>query len=337
MKESVTIVRKGEAYRGDFIKKLKELDYSLITPIVTLILLWIIIGIKNPRLLSFNGITRVAITAIPVLICSFGVSHVIRLGSIDLSIEGQVALSGVLVSYYVKNGMNQIDLGFWAIVIAVATTTLIGTLNGLIHTRVKIPSFITTFGVGSIATGISILIFRGNPIRIQSQAFRNISLGQFYSISNIIIITVILYLLLLYLQKKTLLGTYINAIGGDEKLAGMVGVPVEKYKVLAFTLAGFCYGIVGVLLASRLGSGMSSLGEGLLMYSIAGVVLGGTSILGGSGGVSRTVIGVFIITTLKTAMIIFRISPYYQDAAIGLVLITAVLFSVKRGILNIAK
>lgn len=336
MRESMTVIKEGSSGKS-YIKKLKNLDYSLITPIMTLLLLWIIIGIKNPALLSFNGITRVAITAVPILVCSFGVSHVIRLGSIDLSIEGQVALSGVLVSYFVKNGMNDLDLGFWSIIIAIFATTLVGAINGLIHTKVKIPSFITTFGIGSIATGIAILIFRGNPIRIQSQAFRNISLGKLYNIPNIIIITLILYLILLYLQKKTLLGTYINAIGGDEKMAGMVGVPVDKYKVLAFTLAGFCYGLVGVLLASRLGSGMSNLGEGLLMNSIAGVVLGGTSILGGSGGVSRTIIGVFIITTLKTAMIIFRISPYYQDAAIGLVLIIAVLFSVKRGVLGIAK
>ncbi len=315
----------------------KKIDLSVLTPILTLLLLWTVIGIRNPGILSFVGLSRVIITAIPVLLCAFGVSHIIRLGSIDLSIEGQVALSGVLVSFFVQNGANDVNIGAWAIVLAITTTTIIGLLNGLIHTRIKIPSFITTFGMGSIAIGIAILIFRGNPIRITDKGFRNITLGKIVGLPNIIIIALLLLLILYYLQKKTLLGTYINAIGGDESLASMVGVPVNKYKVIAFAIGGFCYGVVGVLMASRLGSGMSSLGEGLLMSSIAGVVLGGTSILGGSGGVIRTLIGVLIITTLKTGMIVFRVSPYYQDAVIGLVLIVAVLFSVKRGILQIAK
>ncbi len=322
---------------ADFLKCLKKANMSVIAPVATLILLWVIIGIKNPRLLSWFGFSRFLLTVIPMLICSFGVSHVIRMGSIDLSIEGQVSLSGVLVSYLVKNEMNSYDMGFWAIIIAILVTTIMGVVNGLIHTKLKIPSFLSTFGMGAIANGVSILIFKGNPIRIVDKGFRQISLGKFINIPNMIIIALVIYLILLFLQKRTLLGTYINAIGGDESLAGMVGVPVNKYKVISFSIAGFCYGVAGVLLASRLGAGLSDLGSGLLFYSITGVVLGGTSILGGSGGVTGTLIGVLIIATLKTGLIIFRISPYYQDVVIGLVLIITVLFSVKRGILQIAK
>ncbi len=337
MQEDTKVIKSNLNLVYSLMNKIKEIDLSLITPIFTLIILWVIIGIKNPAIISFVGLSRVFKTAIPILICSFGVSHVIRMGCIDLSIEGQVALSGVLVSYFVKNGMNNHDYGMWAIVIALLATSIFGILNGLVHTKVRIPSFIGSFGMGAIASGISILIFRGNPINILDKGFRNISLGSHFGIKNIIIIALVMYLILIYKQKKTVIGTYINAIGGDETLAEMVGIPVDKFKVIAFGIAGLCYGVVGVLLASRLGSGMESLGSDLLMYSIGGVILGGTSILGGNGGVTRTLIGVSIITTLKTGLIVFRISPYYQDAVIGFVVIIAVLFSVKRGILEIVK
>jgi len=324
-------------FNNDLIEKIKKYDLTFIVPIIFLIAIWVTIFTVNPLFLNLRSILSVLVTAVPLIICAFGVTHVIRLGSIDLSIEGQAAFSAVLVSFLLQNNFNNLDLGFWAVIIAIAATTLIGALNGIIHTQVKIPSFISSFGLGAIATGAAILIYRGEPISITDKAFRGFFTNWNFNIPNILIITLVVFLFLYYLQKKTIIGTYVDAIGGDEKLTRLNGIPVNKFKIISFAIAGFCYGIAGVILAARLGTGTADLSSGLLLNGIASVLLGGTALQGGNGGVVRTLIGAVIISSLKTGIIVLRINPYFQEGFIGIVLIAVLLLGAKRGKLVINK
>ncbi len=324
-------------FNNDLIEKIKKYDLTFIVPIVFLIAIWVTIFTVNPLFLNLRSILSVLVTAVPLIICAFGVTHVIRLGSIDLSIEGQAAFSAVLVSFLLQNNFNNLDLGFWAVIIAIAATTLIGALNGIIHTQVKIPSFISSFGLGAIATGAAILIYRGEPISITDNAFRGFFTNWNFNIPNILIITLVVFLFLYFLQKKTIIGTYVDAIGGDEKLTRLNGIPVNKFKIISFAIAGFCYGIAGVILAARLGTGTADLSSGLLLNGIASVLLGGTALQGGNGGVVRTLIGAVIISSLKTGIIVLRINPYFQEGFIGIVLIAVLLLGAKRGKLVINK
>lgn len=317
--------------------KLKSIDFTFIVPIIFLIAIWVTIFIVNPLFLNLRSVLSVLVTAVPLVICAFGVTHVIRLGSIDLSIEGQAAFSAVLVSFLIQNNLNSLDLGFWAVIIAILATTLIGVLNGVIHTQVQIPSFISSFGIGAIATGAAILIYRGEPISITDDAFRSFFTNWNFNIPNILVITLVVFIFLYFLQKKTVIGTYVDAIGGDEKLTRLNGIPANKFKIISFGIAGFCYGIAGVILAARLGTGTADLTTGLLLNSIASVLLGGTALQGGNGGVIRTLIGAVIISSLKTGIIVLRINPYFQEGFIGLVLITVLLLGAKRGKLVINK
>ncbi|MFW5991940.1 MAG: ABC transporter permease [Halanaerobiaceae bacterium] len=205
------------------------------------------------------------------------------------------------------------------------------------HTKVKIPSFISSFGLGAVATGVAVLIYRGEPIRILDGGFRSFFTGWSFDIPNILIISLVVFLFLVFLQKKTVIGTYVDAIGGDEKLTRLNGIPVNKFKIISFGIAGFCYGIAGVILAARLGTGTAELSTGLLLHSIAAVLLGGTALQGGNGGVTRTLVGALIISSLKTGIIVLRINPYFQEGFIGIVLVIVLLLGAKRGQLVINK
>src|SRR6056297_3650356 len=292
-------------FNNDLIEKIKKYDLTFIVPIIFLIAIWVTIFTVNPLFLNLRSILSVLVTAVPLIICAFGVTHVIRLGSIDLSIEGQAAFSAVLVSFLLQNNLNNFDLGFWAVIIAVLATTLIGLLNGVIHTQVKIPSFISSFGLGAIATGAAILIYRGEPISITDNGFRGFFTNWNFNIPNILFITAVVFIFLYYLQKKTIIGTYVDAIGGDEKLTRLNGIPVDKFKIISFGIAAF--------------------------------LLGGTALQGGNGGVIRTLIGAIIISSLKTGIIVLRINPYFQEGFIGIVLVTVLLLGAKRGKLVINK
>jgi len=312
----------------------KEMNLALVVPMLILIILWIVIGIKNPRFIAFFSIKRIFIVTIPIMICAFGVGNIIRMGSIDLSIEGQVGFSSVLIAYLFSHGVNSWIIG---VLITLIVAVLIGLINGLIYTKLRIPSFLSSLSWGYICLGFGNYIYKGQPIIITNMDFRNISLGSIFNLQITIIITIVVFCILFFLQRRTILGLYINTIGEKETLVKLNGINISRIKICSFAIAGFCYGLTGIILTSRLGSGMSNIGTMLLMNSIAAVIIGGTPMSGGSGSILGTLIGSFIITTLQTLVIIFRINPFYQDAIIGLVIILAILFSTKKGLLVIAK
>jgi ribose transport system permease protein len=268
--------------------------------------------------------------AIPMLIAA-GLTFVIILGSIDLSIDGTVGMAGSFLSIFILNTKNGNDFGIGGVLLAIAASVLVGFLIGVIHVKLKVPSFMVSFGFMYICKGLAILSYGGIPASITSEVFVELPKVSFLGIPFITWVSIVLMALSYFIQAYTPFGRHIFAVGTDESIPRSVGVSVDKVKIKVFTLAGFLFGVAGVLGAIRLGQGQAQIGEGLMFPAQAAVVAGGTALSGGKGGVDKTIIGVLIMVVLNNGLSILHVNPYVNSAIQGLIILTAVALTVARG------
>jgi ribose transport system permease protein len=306
-------------------------------PLVVLAALCLLISFFSPNFLTFNNLVRLLNTAaIPMIIC-MGLTFVILMGSIDLSVEGLVAVAAVLVSLLVANDVSGYAIGLWAVPPAILLGGLLGFANGALHIRLKTPSFMTTLGVGFAAIGVATAILQGVTVRISDQTFRGLTLGRFLDIPAGVWIAAATVGLAYVIQEYTRLGRWVYALGTDEITARQVGIPIERTRILVFTLAGCFYGLAGVLSAAQLGQGHALISQGRLFTAITAVVVGGTALSGGSGSVLNSVIGVFIVVVLANGMVLMGVPPFVQQGVQGLLIIAAVALALDRSRLDIVK
>jgi len=319
-------------------KKRQQLSewYGKFAPILILIVFCIIFTAFNPRFLSLRNMRILAQQSAILWVIAMGGTFIILAGSIDLSVGGIMAMSSVTLSLLVLNLRNNNNFGLLGILIAALVGAGFGCLNGLIHAKVKIPSLLVTLGTSFIGTGLAVVIYKGHPIRIQDATFRSLSIGNILGIPTIFIIASIIFIFAVFLERYTRFGRYVYAIGGGERQARLVGIPVDRYKILIFTMSGLLFGLGGILNAGRIGVGTAMVGIGAFQ-AIAAVVIGGTALSGGVGGMFRTLIGVWILTVMNNGMILMRINPYIQDAVVGVFMIIAVIVTIDRSKILIMK
>jgi ribose transport system permease protein len=305
-------------------------------PLLALIVLCIIISILNPRFLSVRNFRAIAKQSSILLILSMGSAFIILMGSIDLSIEGLMAISSVLVSFLVLNNRTSLDLGLLGVLLAVAASTSLGLVNGVVHTKARIPSFMATLGMLSIGVGLATWLYGGYAARILDPTLSSWAKGYLGGVPRLAIIALVLFAVAIFIERYTRLGRYAFAIGGGEDLAKLSGIPVDKYKIIVFTLAGFFYGVAGVLNAARIGAGTARVGEYLFM-AITSVVVGGTALTGGVGGMVQTLIGVLIVTVITNGMILLGVHDYIQITVHGLIITGAVILTIDRSKLPVIK
>ncbi len=274
--------------------------------------------------------------AIPLLI-SIGLTYVILIGSIDLSIDGVVGMSAAFMSLLVLNNKNANDLGLFGILIAIAACVVIGLIIGLVHVKVKIPSFMVSFSFMYIALGLAMLSYGGIPAKITDPGIVEIPKTAFFGIPVITWVSFGVLLIAYLIQEYTAFGRHMYAVGTSENIPRMAGVNVNKVKILVFIFAAACYGVAGVLGAIRLGQGQMQIGVGTMFPAQAAVVVGGTSLSGGKGGVLNTLIGVIIITVLENGLVLMGVSPYIKTGIQGLIIIVAVALTVMRSNKTICK
>jgi len=302
-------------------------------PYILLLLLILIFYITNSKFLSLDNIYVLLSQGSILLLIATGSSFIIPMGSIDLSIIANVTLSGIIAALFIP------FMGIYSIIPAIIIGIIIGLMNGCLFTKLKIPSFLSTLGVMSIVQGISLLITKGKPIWFTNEAFRLIAQGTFIGgrLQNITIICVFIYLISVFIYTKTKLGTYIIAIGGDEKITKMSGVNIDKYKLISFCICGFLCGLAGAINTSRIESASPTLGLNLLLEAIAAVVIGGTPVSGGLGGVQKTFIGVLVITILSNGLDVALVSSHFQMIIKGVVILLVVILTLDRSKLYIVK
>ncbi len=305
--------------------------------LLALFVLIIFFSFINPHFFTLSNLFNILDLASLLIITSLSLAFVLMMGSIDLSVEGVVGFCGVVASLLVKNFSNSNNFGFFTLAICGAVGAGFGLLSGFILSRLKIPSFMVTLGIGYITTGLGVLITRGNPVVITDWSFRQLSIGKFGFLPFPFILALGLFFIIWLMSERTTFGRYVLAMGGDEIIVQDLGVPTSKIKTLVFMIGGLLYGIVGALLTARLGSGDITAPLGFTFDSIGSCVLGGIAITGGVGNIPRALIGVFILTILRNGMVLMRVSPYVQQGIIGVILIFTVALTIDRKKIQIMK
>lgn len=293
-------------------------------PLGALLLLCVTFSVLSPQFATWGNFRNVLDSAAVLAVITVGLTFVLLLGAIDLSIEGVMATAALSVALLVANTRNDIDLGFIAIIAAVALGACFGLATGLLSTGLKIPSFMTTLGMSAIGIGIATVLFAGIQPTITSPVMKGWASGQWLGLTRLTFVAIAVVLVGLMVQKYTRLGRYARAIGGAEELALLSGIRVRRYKTIAFTFAGAVYGLAGVMITVQLGSGIVQAGVGQNFAAITAAVVGGTLLSGGRGGVLHSIVGVLIVTVLANGLVLIGVSPYVQGAVQGVIVVTAV-------------
>lgn len=286
-------------------------------------------GVAAPGFLSPSNLAAIIEqSAIPVILAT-GLSFVVMSGAIDLSIEGIMATTSVAVALVVANTINQNDFGLIGVALTIGIGAAFGFCNGWINAYLRIPSFVVTLGTWSIGVGIGTSLLatfasNGNP-GLQAGWLRDLSLLGPLSLSKITLIAIVVAAVGWWLQHYTSFGRRIIAIGGGEEIARFSGIPVNAYKVAVFAFAGALSGLAGVLTSARLGAGTVSVGADTLFTAITAVVIGGTPLSGGRGGVLQSVVGVLTLSVLADGMILVGVPPFYQQFIKGLLILGALI------------
>ncbi len=255
------------------------------------------------------------------LFLATGMTMVIILGGIELSVGSVIALSGVVAAGCVVNfGLPEI-VGFLA---AIGVGALVGMFNGFVICKTDIPPFIVTLASMNIAKGIALVLTGGSPIRCMTDTFKFPGAGYVGPFPTPVILMIIVFVIAAMIVNRTQLGRHIYAVGGNAQAARFSGINVQKVKFIVYTYTGIMSGIAGVVVASRLYSGQPRAGEGAEMDAIAAVVVGGTSMSGGSGRLGGTLIGVLIIGVLNNGLNLMGVDSNWQYIVKGFVILLAV-------------
>lgn len=303
---------------------------------LAIVMLIFAIGTSGASMSLTNLLNILSLAGIPMIIC-LAIHQVVLIGAMDLSTEGVISLCAVTAGFLIKNPFTPYDLGFWVIPIAMLIGGLTGFVNGLINTKIRMPSFIATLGMWWVAQGLAVIIGRGNAVKMLDIRFQNIANGSIFGIPVTIIIALCLFAILYIIQKHTRLGKYMYAVGGDEALALQAGIKVDRVKITVFIMTGCIYALAAILLLSRLASSNARTGSDMLFPAMTAVAVGGVSLSGGVGGALNAVFGALIVTALNNGMVLMQISPYIQNAVNGVVLIAAVTLTIDRKKIGIIK
>lgn len=300
----------------------REIDYSLIIAPAALVVCVIFFTIMNPRFISLDNLMNILRQGGPLFIVSFGLVGVILIGSIDISSDGLLSLAGV--SAVMLANIVQDGGGWLSVLLGTGIGLVFGVFMGFLVSYVRLPSFLVTYGTSTICRGIALIVSGGIAQNTMFVQFKKLGSGSVGFLPTLAIFAAVILIFMVVLTTKTKYGRSLYAMGSNERVAGLCGLPTRKYKLIAFTVAGACTGLAGVLMSARLGAGTHSQGQGMSLDAIAAVVMGGTSLSGGKGSVTRTITGVFVILMLNNGLNLMGVSPHVQILVKGIVVILAV-------------
>jgi len=293
------------------------LDYGTV---LALVLLGLVLAFSSPVFLTVDNLLQVLLQASINLLIGLGMTFVILTAGIDLSVGSTAALAGLTAAALMKNGLA------WplAIVAALVVGLLVGLINGVLISKVRITPFIVTLGMLSVVRGTALVASDGRPIFGFPEAFNQAIGGTLGSVPMPVIIAGLAALICWFVLRHTRLGEYTYAIGGNEEATRLSGVNVDRYKITIYMICSFFAALAGVVLTARLRAAEPIAATGYELDAIAATVMGGTSLFGGEGGVVGTIIGALIISTLRNGLNLLNVQAFYQQLAIGLVIILAV-------------
>jgi ribose transport system permease protein len=300
------------------LEKVRQSD--LLVLLGVLIALCVVVSCLTPVFLTqrniMNTLRQVSLTAI----CGFGLTMIILVGEIDLSVGSQQAIAGIS-SIYVLNKTGNIGL---AITAALACGLVVGAINGLLVTKAKLNSLIATLGTMAIWRGVAMVVTGAVSIQSGVEGFQGLATGFVGIVPNAVIIAAVLFVIIYYILKGTTFGRNIYAIGGNKEASRLAGLPVDNVKLVVYIVGSVLAMLSGVLLASRMASAQPTAGTGFEMVVIASVILGGVSLSGGVGAIAGALLGMIILGVLQNGLTLLDVSSFWQDITRGLVIIIAV-------------
>ena len=302
-----------------------------------LLALCAIVAAINPNFLSFGNAVRISQAAMIPLVLGIGATFIILMGSIDLSVEGVLTSGAVILSMLVLNGANGNDYGILGILVVLVVGAVIGFANGVIHVKLRIPSFMATLGTWFIGVGAANALLGGMAVRISDPMIRGLAIERFLGFPRGVWLALACLVIAIVIQNHTRFGRYLYALGGGEDLAALSGINVGRVRIAAFTIAGTFYSVGGILAAAQLGLGNAQMGTGRLFTTVTAVVVGGTALSGGEGGVLQTLVGVLIVVVLSNGMVLMGVPPSVQIGVQGLMIIVAVALSIDRRKMRVVK
>jgi ribose transport system permease protein len=302
-------------------------------PLITLVVLVALVGALQPVFLQPATLLELAGDTAVLFILATGVTFVIMLGGIDLSLQSMASLASVVVALTLSS------LGYGAFFLAVGIGAIAGLLSGLAPTRLRIPSFIATLAMGGVLFSAALVSSGERSITLEQsdRGYLQWITGDALGVPNVVLIGLVVLVVAHVLQAHTRFGRYSAAIGAGEPAAYASGVKVNRQKVLAFALSGGFAALAGVILTGRLASGSPTLAAEMLLPAIAAVVVGGTAITGGVGSIWRTLVGALIISVVRIGMTFLGVNIFAQNIVFGVVLVLAVAITIDRSKIPIVK
>jgi ribose transport system permease protein len=293
--------------------------------IASLIVLCVVFAVFNHRFLAFKNFMNIIQQVAVVAVAAYGMTYVILLGEIDLSIGSIIAVSGMVAAQCFAFGLGFLP----ALVLTLIAGAIMGGLNGLLSAKLALPSFIVTVATMGIYRGLVSLPTNGAPSMIDNDAWLSIGTDSWLGLPIIIWIMVALFVVNHIVLSHSIFGRRVYLSGGNREAAIYSGIRVDRIKIVVFAISGVMAAVSGVLLSSRLSSAQTNAGMGYELDAIAAVVLGGTSLSGGVGTMIGTILGALIIGVINNGMNMLSVPYFYQLIVKGLVILVAVWLDVR--------
>ena len=280
----------------------------------------VVLGAINENFRSPDNLQAILLQASFTGIGAVGMTLLIISGAFDLSVAGILGAIAIALALLSRGGHDFIGLG-----VAIALGLSLGLLNGLAVTKMKIPAFIATLGLMNVYLGIAFIATQGLVITIDSEFIRSLGTGAVLGFIPFPFLAMIfVYLLGAIVLRWTMFGRHVKAVGSSQAAAMAAGIPVDRIKIICFVVVGLCTALAGILLAGELSSSMPTMAIGFELGVIATVVVGGTSLQGGSGTLFGSFTGALFFAVISNALNIFGVGAYWQYVASGLLLISAI-------------
>jgi ribose transport system permease protein len=296
-------------------------------PVIVLAALVMLVGLYDRTFFSVGNFLEVTADTMTLFLMASGVTLVIMIGGIDLSVQAVASMTSCILAVYLPR------YGFFAIPLAVLGGVVAGFLGGLVSTRLRIPSFIATLAVSGVVLSTGYWFSDTKSVNIPrdlSDSYLFWAVGDFLGVPNEIWVGAVFVAILSFVLGFTPFGRLVRGIGAQERAVIASGIDVDRIKIAAYTLSGTMAGVAGIVMAARLGSGSPTLANEFLLPAIACIVVGGTAITGGVGSVWRTFVGALIVQVVRIGMTFMGVSVFAQQIVFGVILIAAVAVTMDR-------
>jgi len=299
-----------------------------------LVILVLIVGAINPAFLNPNSLISLVADIVPLFIMALGMTFAIYIGGIDLSVQQIANFVTVVATVYL------LPLGILVAVLCVLIGFTFGAISGWITTKQYVPSFVATLAMGFIALSFAKFLSGERALSMNAES-RDATFGWIFDttlgVPNELVIGAIVLIIVWFLQTRTTFGRALKAVGSGELAAVASGINVDQIKILAFAISGATAAIAGLMFSVKLSGGDANLANGFLILAIVAVLVGGTPLTGGVGGVINTLAGTLIVVVIRSAMIYLDINATMQQMVFGIILIVAIALTIDRSKIRIVK